>query len=280
VEDFISETETIVGSKTGTSANLSAPSKLPTPLQERRRADFFDVIGSSLTINNPEDFREWAKSDLQFVLPHGMLICGIGLIENQNAQIKQLLTSNFSPEYIETLQQAGGMGSSPIIRQWLKTRQPVLFELAAQQIQTTWLDNFKLHGLQNVAAHGLCDLNSKTTSYFSFSRIPGKLNTRHTSLLNMLVPHLHVALIRALSGAKKESRKPKLALPELTGREHQILNWLSKGKTNLEIAQALFLSEHTVKNHVQRILVKLKVNTRAQAVVKVLERTKEPKFAA
>ena len=46
--------------------------------------------------------------------------------------------------------------------------------------------------------------------------------------------------------------------------------WLGTGKTNWEIAQVLRISEHTVKNHVQRILIKLKVNSRAQAVAKGL----------
>ncbi len=42
------------------------------------------------------------------------------------------------------------------------------------------------------------------------------------------------------------------------------------GKTNWEIAQVLHISEHTIKNHVQHILIRLKVNTRAQAVAKAI----------
>lgn len=249
-------------------------SKIVSPvIDERRHAEYFDVINSSLSINSKEELLEWAKDDLQYIFPHGMLICGIGLIKNQTIQMQQLLTSNFSPEYIQILHQTGGVGNSPVFKQWLKTRKPVLFELAAQHTQTTWLDDFKQHGLVNMAAHGQCDLSSKATSYFSFSRIPAKLDSRHSNLLHMLVPHMHTALIRAFADLNKVTRKTKPALPELTVREQEILKWLSRGKTNWEVAQALCLSEHTVKNHVQRILVKLNVNTRTQAVAKVLERS-------
>ena len=240
------------------------------PLQERRHAEFFDVIGSSLAINTPEQFCAWAQSDLQHIFPHGMLVCGIGLIENHGANIQQLITCNFPHEYIQTLNKAGGLNTSPVLAQWIRTRRPVLFELSAQDSQSGWLENFQRHGLHNMAAHGQCDLNSHTTSYFSFSKIPNLLTPRHADLLEMLVPHLHVALIRALKGVKKDSRKPKTKLPGLTTREHEVLQWLGTGKTNWEIAQVLRISEHTVKNHVQRILIKLKVNSRAQAVAKGL----------
>jgi len=84
------------------------------------------------------------------------------------------------------------------------------------------------------------------------------------------VPHLHVALIRALQGAKKETHDPASAHQGLTGREQEILQLLCSGKANSEIAQQLNISENTVKNHMQRVFAKLNVKTRAQAVVKVM----------
>ncbi len=270
MEQFISEEMSSTVIKTSRRSILPASVIPAEPFKERRRADYFDVIGSSLEINTPDQFRAWVKGDLQYIFPHGMLICGIGLIENKTAHIQKLLTSNTPPEYVQTLHKAGGMGSSPVFKQWIKTRRPVLFELAVQHTQTAWLENFKQHGLQNMAAHGQCDLNSNATSYFSFCKIPGRLTSKHSDLLKMLVPHLHMALIRAFQNAKNESRKPNPVLPELTEREREILQWLCSGKSNVEISQLLRISENTVKNHVQRVLLKLKVNTRAQAMAQVL----------
>ncbi len=55
---------------------------------------------------------------------------------------------------------------------------------------------------------------------------------------------------------------------ELSAREAEILRWIALGKTNPEIGSILNISAFTVKNHVQRILKKLDVTNRTQAVGK------------
>jgi DNA-binding NarL/FixJ family response regulator len=60
-------------------------------------------------------------------------------------------------------------------------------------------------------------------------------------------------------------------LDRLTPREREILLWLGKGLANAEIASALTVSEETVKTHVSRILAKLGLRDRIQAVVYVYE---------
>jgi len=57
----------------------------------------------------------------------------------------------------------------------------------------------------------------------------------------------------------------------LSDREHEILRLIAKGSTNREIAEALFITEGTVKNHVTNILSKLDVRDRTQAALKARE---------
>jgi DNA-binding NarL/FixJ family response regulator len=64
---------------------------------------------------------------------------------------------------------------------------------------------------------------------------------------------------------------PNAALPEaaaeLSERELDVLRLLARGLSNLEIAKELYLSDTTVKSHVARILAKLDLRDRAQAIV-------------
>jgi DNA-binding NarL/FixJ family response regulator len=51
----------------------------------------------------------------------------------------------------------------------------------------------------------------------------------------------------------------------------EILQWVAKGASNKEIADGLVISEGTVKNHLTKILTKLDVKDRLQAVLKAKE---------
>jgi DNA-binding NarL/FixJ family response regulator len=60
------------------------------------------------------------------------------------------------------------------------------------------------------------------------------------------------------------------ALRTLTPREIEILSLVGSGKSNAEIAQELFISYKTVKNHVYNIFAKLGIHTRAEAIHRVI----------
>jgi DNA-binding NarL/FixJ family response regulator len=68
-------------------------------------------------------------------------------------------------------------------------------------------------------------------------------------------------------GGPVTTAEHRLALSRLTEREHDVLLQLAGGLSNLEISQALVVTEATVKSHVTRILSKLGLRDRVQAVV-------------
>ncbi len=77
---------------------------------------------------------------------------------------------------------------------------------------------------------------------------------------------------RSLPGEIAQRLKDRLAEPEITRREREILTLVTRGNANKEIAANLGISEDTVKQHVSRILMKLKVNDRAQATAEAIRR--------
>ncbi|GAA1007272.1 DNA-binding response regulator [Acrocarpospora pleiomorpha] len=72
---------------------------------------------------------------------------------------------------------------------------------------------------------------------------------------------------RVLAALATETVRPR-PLPELTDREREVLDLVAAGLTNHAIAQRLFLSEKTIRNHVSNIFAKLGVSGRAEAVAR------------
>ena len=66
---------------------------------------------------------------------------------------------------------------------------------------------------------------------------------------------------------KRVNEKHQYPSPTLTSRELEVLKLVAKGMSNREIADDLYISENTVKNHVRNILEKLHLHSRMEAVI-------------
>jgi len=83
----------------------------------------------------------------------------------------------------------------------------------------------------------------------------------------LLAPEMTRRVIATFTKRGGTSRTDGRRLSELTPREHEVLVLLAGGATNAEIAAALVLGEATIKTHVSRVLTKLGLRDRTQAVV-------------
>jgi DNA-binding NarL/FixJ family response regulator len=87
----------------------------------------------------------------------------------------------------------------------------------------------------------------------------------------LLAPTVTRRLIGEFAAQHRPDPPPRTALSALTPRETQVLRLVAEGLSNPEIAARLTVSEETVKTHVSRMLAKLGLRDRTQAVVTAYE---------
>src|SRR4051812_49257620 len=87
----------------------------------------------------------------------------------------------------------------------------------------------------------------------------------------LLAPSITRRLIEEFAQNAPVDRAPPKELGELTPRELEVFKLIARGMSNAEIAAELIVSETTVKTHVARILMKLHLRDRVQAVVYAYE---------
>ncbi|MEZ5175548.1 MAG: LuxR C-terminal-related transcriptional regulator [Acidimicrobiia bacterium] len=88
-----------------------------------------------------------------------------------------------------------------------------------------------------------------------------------------LPPELERLIVDRLDGWTLGTEKTDERLDVLTPREREVLELLTEGLDGPTIAERLFLSQATVRNHIQHILNKLGVHSRAEAVAYALRRS-------
>ncbi|OZC61184.1 DNA-binding response regulator [Rhodococcus sp. 06-418-5] len=87
----------------------------------------------------------------------------------------------------------------------------------------------------------------------------------------LLAPSVTRRLIADVTSRRGARRHTSARLSDLTPREREVLELIATGMSNSEIAGSLFLAEQTVKTHVGKVLAKLGLRDRAQAVVLAYE---------
>jgi len=116
------------------------------------------------------------------------------------------------------------------------------------------------------------DADGRAVTLFTFACRSGSIGPRQAYLAQLLAPSLHSAWVRTQLAQRSQSGNDKASGQSvLTVREQDILKWIYLGKSNFEIGAILKISPLTVKNHVQKILRKLNVVNRTQAIGKALE---------
>ena len=261
----------------------AAPEAAPAEL----RADFAlpDVLqleglilnlDAALRVHTRPHFFSWTQGILQSLVRHEVLVCALrnGQPLSFRAEAYSTHAANagaFSDAF------AQDTGSAPnLVRGWEENGfRPLVIDLGeGGPFSAGALARELLRiGASRVLVHGTHDPSGQAASLFVFASQPVTLRPRQDYFAELVVPAMHVAWLRTQLVRNEGGAGPKAAAAAnpLTAREKEILGWIYLGKSNYEIGAILKISPLTVKNHVQKILRKLDVVNRTQAIGKALE---------
>jgi transcriptional regulator EpsA len=229
------------------------------------------ALEAGLKVHTRAQFYMWSQGALQGFIAHSRLYCAYGDISKMRFKY-ETFSSDVDCKKTEKSVADPVNGLLPrIMDDWLhSSREPRMFchggdnQVGRRQL----LSDMRNCGFENAIAHGVREIQGEFGSFFLFAGLPGEPSPRDAYLLQLLTPHLHLALHRMRSHEALGTPMAQQGVALLSKREIQVLHWVKNGKTNQEISQILSISPPTVKNHLQKIMRKLNVTNRAQAVGK------------
>lgn len=234
------------------------------------------TIETSLKINKRFQFFLWAQGALQGFIPHETLLCAHGDIARLRFRYETFSRGMLDADAEARVADPVNGLLPRMADDWLQEGgRPRLYAAGADGRDGARREASQriLAGLMKdrfgcAVAHGPREVQGDNGSFFVFLGTGQPPGAREAYLIELLMPYLHMALHRMLAGEQGAESAEISIEALLSRREIQVLQWVKDGKTNQEIGQILDISPLTVKNHVQKILRKLKVSNRAQAVGK------------
>ncbi len=242
---------------------------------------FLRIVEASTRIASHQDLYSWLQGEIQRFIPHQVLISAYGYYDTWQLKLDIISSLPGVRSYvlarcdIDVLLQK-------LFNRWVKgARRPfVLHTLQGLGLDGAGCEcslHGALRGTKSLLVHGVrdergeCDclyvaLNLAPLAEGCFSECFGMTPC---FVIESLINQIDVSSRRlaSLPGAVTKPAALRDGGPcRLTEREHEILEWICKGKTNFEIGIILNISTFTVKNHIQHIFEKIGAANRVQAV--------------
>lgn len=245
------------------------------PLLDARVLESFLLnIDASLRVHSRSQLFGWTQGLLQNLLRHELLLCAVREERALSYQVDCLASPWIDAERVRTLFQQDVELVASLVRRWVEAEfHPVVCSVEGADPQARGQFAAELHGIaaDSLLVHGTYDSLGKPVSLFAVGAPGDELGSDQAFLLELIVPFLHLAWMRSRLARPLEDTEATAHTPDLlTVREKEILGWIHLGKSNSEIGTILSISPLTVKNHVQKILRKLNVRNRTQAVGRAL----------
>ena len=231
-------------------------------------------LDAALRVHARPQFFSWTQGALQSLIRHELLICALRSGDAGSFRVDSFSTALRDASALAEAFQRESSLAATLANAWEEQRfAPVTCETNRSPLAgTAFARDLDRVGASKLIAHGTHDINGHVTSLFAFASRPDRIGPRQEYFVRLAVPFLHMAWLRSqVNGNGKSSVAKPAAASILTVREMEILRWIYLGKSNFEIGVILSISPLTVKNHVQKILRKLNVLNRTQAIGRALE---------
>ncbi|MDB5936300.1 MAG: Helix-turn-helix transcriptional regulator [Massilia sp.] len=232
------------------------------------------VIEASVQVRDLRQFYLWTQGQLQALLPHQLMLCmqfdgadALVRLECLHAgvlddAVQRQLCDPFEGLAARLARHCRASDRLPALSGGGRAGDATL-DIFRRELQQAGFDHMVVHGSGRLAGSAtlfaLCGWNTP----------PG---ARHAYFLALLLPHLHMALLRLSESGVRAAvadAADTIARP-LSARETEILGWVREGKSNYEVGCILGISALTVKNHLQRIYRTLGVSNRTHALSRCL----------
>ena len=229
------------------------------------------AIEAGLDVQRLRQFFMWCQGPLRALLPHGVMVCIQFGEHDQVLHVECLNNVAHPPALLAGLCDPVDGLALRLARHCREVGSPACRIDGGQSGPAApGVDALRQElarpELRNALAQGSGRLPGGAT-FFALFGISGLPSSRHAHFLALMLPHLHLALLRVI--ANRDGTVPALPLlAPMSAREIEVMLWVTRGKSNPEIGMILDLSALTVKNHLQRIYRKLNVHNRVQALAR------------
>jgi transcriptional regulator EpsA len=261
---------------------LSGSADAKAPAAPSAATDFLQIesivlnLDATLRVHARAHFFSWTQGLLQSLIRHELLICTLCLGKPPAFRADGFSMTTPEPTLFSDMFLRDTAVAPTLLKAWEERRyQPVVVDVSSAGNNLGsggFVRELEKLGATQLLVHGIHDAEGRAQSLFTFACRPGSIGQRQAYLAQLLAPALHSAWVRTQLAKRAEATGDKAAGGSvLTVRELDILKWIYLGKSNFEIGAILKISPLTVKNHVQKILRKLNVVNRTQAIGKALE---------
>lgn len=186
-----------------------------------------------------------------------------GSFRSVNCERLEVAHTTYHHEFVH-LYTTQGFQYDPSVHLIQTTDSPMIFSVDRPYEVPRALEEVKWDfGIKTCMSVGVRGEQGKCT-YYGFSNFAPEEESKLRMIMDMLGPHLHLAYMRCQSD-EMHQYLPAHGI-ELTKKESDVVKWLCEGKSNVELAEILHLSERVVKFHLSNIYHKLGAKVRSQVI--------------